>query len=88
MEILTWAQLGIHTKPCVLVNTLGYYDGLLAFLDRAVEQGFLKASNQALIQVARDAEEALAIVNHGWATEQPSSTQDSIRDSSMDRLVT
>lgn len=62
MEILTWAQLGIHTKPCVIVNTLGYYDGLLAFMNQAVTQGFLRDSNRALIQVARDGEEALAVI--------------------------
>ena len=42
-EILTWAQLGIHGKPCVLVNTDGYYDHLLTFLEGTVAQGFLSA---------------------------------------------
>ncbi len=55
MEILTWAQLKIHAKPCVLINTKGYWDGLLAFLDTAVEAGFLKAGNRELVRVARDA---------------------------------
>ena len=49
-EILTWAQLGIHAKPCVLINTAGYYDHLLSFLQVAIDQGFLKPSNHALIQ--------------------------------------
>ncbi len=47
-EILTWAQLGIHTKPCLLVNTTGYYDQLLSFLGIAIDQGFLKEKNRAL----------------------------------------
>ena len=38
-EVLTWAQLGIHTKPCLLVNTSGYYDRLLSFLGVAIDQG-------------------------------------------------
>src|SRR5271170_3216319 len=38
IEIVTWAQLRIHSKPCVLVNVGGYYDGLLAFLNTAEEQ--------------------------------------------------
>lgn len=59
LEILTWAQLGMHAKPCVLVNMLGFYDGLLGFLDHAVEEGFLQAPNRALIRVAGDVEEAL-----------------------------
>src|SRR5271168_4272970 len=46
-EILTWAQLEIHTKPCLLVNTTGYYDHLLSFLGVAIDQGFLKAKNRA-----------------------------------------
>ncbi len=58
MEIVTWKQLRLHSKPCVLINTAGYWDGLLAFLDTAVEAGFLKAENRGLIEVARDANEA------------------------------
>src|SRR6476619_4387418 len=43
MEIVTWKQLRLHAKPCILINTANYWDGLLAFLERAVEAGFLKA---------------------------------------------
>ena len=67
IEILTWAQLRIHAKPCVLVNVLGYYDGLLEFLRTAVERGFLKRENFELIQVAGDAEEALDVVEQMWS---------------------
>ena len=66
-EILTWAQLGIHAKPCVLINTAGYFDLLLSFLRMAVEEGFLKAENQALIYVAADAAEALKYIPDGLA---------------------
>ena len=62
MEALTWLQLGIHAKPCILVNLLGYYDGLLAFLDRAVLEGFLKSENRARILVARDTRHAIQIL--------------------------
>jgi uncharacterized protein (TIGR00730 family) len=62
MEIVTWAQLKMHAKPCVLINTLGYFDGLLNFLDAAVTTGFLKEENRALLQVAADAEEAVRLV--------------------------
>ena len=67
-EILTWAQLGIHTKPCVLVNTAGYYDHLLSFLRVAIDEGFLKAKNNALIHVVADAAEALACIQKRWET--------------------
>ena len=62
MEVLTWAQLGIHSKPCVLVNTLGYYDGLLGFLETAVAAGFLKLENYKRLQVTGDASGALALL--------------------------
>ena len=62
MEALTWAQLGIHSKPCVLINTLGYYDGLLRFLETAVATGFLKQTNYQRLQVAGNASEALALL--------------------------
>lgn len=67
-EILTWAQLGIHTKPCLLVNTTGYYDQLLSFLGIAIDQGFLKAENRAYIRVAGDAAEALQCMQRLWKT--------------------
>ena len=65
-EVLTWFQLGIHSKPCMLVNTCGYFDGLLQFLDIAVEQGFLKPENRALVHQARDPGEALPMLSRLW----------------------
>lgn len=49
LEIVTWLQLGIHAKPCGLLNVGGYYDKLLGFLDHAVGEGFLQPENRALI---------------------------------------
>lgn len=48
-EVLTWSQLGLHLKPCGIINVLDYYTPLLAMLDHAVEQGFLKPQNRALV---------------------------------------
>lgn len=62
MEILTWKQLRLHAKPCVLINTAGYWDGLLAFLDRAVEAGFLRFENRRLLEVKATAEEAVSFI--------------------------
>jgi uncharacterized protein (TIGR00730 family) len=67
-EVLTWAQLGIHTKPCLLVNTDGYYDHLLSFLGVAINQGFLKAANRAYIHVVGSAAEALQSMQQLWET--------------------
>jgi uncharacterized protein (TIGR00730 family) len=61
MEAVTWAQIGLHSKPCILVNTLGYWEGLLAFLDSAVAAGFVRAQDRALLRVACDAQQALAL---------------------------
>ena len=58
-EIVTWAQLNIHAKPCILINTDGYYDSLLRFLDHAVTEDFVRPANLKLVHVARDAAEAL-----------------------------
>jgi len=53
-EVLSWAQLGIHNKPCGLLNVSGYYDPLIEFLDRAVSQDFVKAKHRALLIVEHE----------------------------------
>jgi predicted Rossmann-fold nucleotide-binding protein len=59
-EALTWAQLGIHHKPCGLWNVAGYYDRLLTFLEHAVAEGFLKAKDRARLLVEQNLTELLA----------------------------
>lgn len=49
IEILTWAQLQYHDKPCGLINVRGYFDGLIAYLDHAVAEGFLRPENRRLL---------------------------------------
>lgn len=61
LEIVTWSQLRMHSKPCILINTLGYWEPFLKFLDSTVEAGFLKAENRALLLVAADASEAVEL---------------------------
>jgi uncharacterized protein (TIGR00730 family) len=65
-EIVTWAQLNIHSKPCVLINTDGYYDFLLRFLDHAVRDGFVRPANLRLMQAAKDNAEALQLIESQW----------------------
>ncbi len=62
MEAVTWAQLGMHAKPCILINTAGYWNGLLAFLDSTVAAGFLKPENRQLLLVAGSAIDAIEMV--------------------------
>lgn len=50
-EVLTWAQLGEHDKPCGLLNVAGYYDPLLVVFDRMVERGFLGENHRDLVLV-------------------------------------
>jgi uncharacterized protein (TIGR00730 family) len=52
-EVVTWSQLGLHAKPCGLLNTVEYYSLLLRMFDHAVEERFLKPENRALV-LARD----------------------------------
>jgi uncharacterized protein (TIGR00730 family) len=61
LEAVTWAQLRIHAKPVILINTAGYWDPFLKFLDSMVEAGFLKAKNRELMRVAVNAEEAVRL---------------------------
>jgi uncharacterized protein (TIGR00730 family) len=53
-EMWTWRQLGLHNKPFGLLNLNGYYDSLLAFLDRSVTEGFLRRETRELLIVAED----------------------------------
>ena len=53
-EIVTWAQLGIHSRPCGLLDVKGYYQPLVAFLDHAVDEGFISPLHRQLILVETD----------------------------------
>jgi uncharacterized protein (TIGR00730 family) len=58
-EAWTWSQLGIHPKPCGLLNVAGYYDPLLAFLDRMTDERFLASGHRALAVVDEEIERLL-----------------------------
>lgn len=55
-EIVTWAQLGIHQKPCALLNVNGFYDHLIAQIDFSVAQNFISAEHRRLVIVESDIE--------------------------------
>jgi uncharacterized protein (TIGR00730 family) len=70
-EILTWAQLGLHAKPIGLLNTAGYFDPLLAWLDRAVLDGFLQPAHRQLLLESAEPNELLEqLQNHRPSPEQ------------------
>ena len=54
LEIVTWAQLGLHAKPCGILNVAGYYDTLDSFLDHAVREGFIAQAHHDLILIESD----------------------------------
>ncbi len=58
-EIWTWAQLGIHDKPCGLLNAGGYFDSLITFLDHAVAEQFVKKAHGSMLIVESDPETLL-----------------------------
>lgn len=59
-EVFTWAQLRFHDKPIGILNTDGYYDGLLDFVMHSVQQGFLRAEQAKLLMAAPDPQTLLA----------------------------
>ncbi|KAL4278535.1 hypothetical protein GQ457_03G037700 [Hibiscus cannabinus] len=59
LEVVTWAQLGIHDKPVGLINVDGYYNYLLTFLDKAVDDGFIKPTQRNIIVSAPTAREVV-----------------------------
>ena len=60
LETLTWRQLGLVKVPVIILNTLGYYDSLLAMLSHAIDEGFMKPSHSQLWTVATTPAEAIA----------------------------
>lgn len=50
-EILTWGQLGLHQKPVAILNVGGYFDDLIRLIEKMVQEGFLRASNQEMLLV-------------------------------------
>lgn len=68
-EALTWAQLSLHVKPCGLLNTKGYFDHLIRFVDHAVQEAFIHPTHRELMLVA----ESPAILLDNLATYEPPS---------------
>jgi len=53
-EVITWTQLGVHRKPCGLLNVGGFYDPLIAQFDRGVVEGFIKSGNRRIVVADAD----------------------------------
>jgi uncharacterized protein (TIGR00730 family) len=70
-EVLSWAQLRIHEKPCGLLNVAGYYSRLIDFLDYAVRQDFLRPKHRALLMIESEAEKLLDGFEQAFAVSAP-----------------
>ena len=64
LETLTWRQLGLVKVPVIILNTLGYYDPLLAMLSHSIDEGFMKPSHGQLWQVAATPAEAISLLDN------------------------
>jgi uncharacterized protein (TIGR00730 family) len=62
-EVVTWLQLGMHRKPCGILNVAGYYDGLLALTAHAVGEGFLALAYKEMVIVRDNVEQLLSQLN-------------------------
>ena len=62
-EILTWAQLGIHSHPVAVLDIDGFWDPIIGFLDGAVAAGFMRPANRALLRVATSVDEILDVLS-------------------------
>jgi uncharacterized protein (TIGR00730 family) len=61
-EVLTWGQLGLHRKPCGLLNIHGYFDRLLSFVDHSVDEGFVRRENRPMILASASPNEMLDVM--------------------------
>ena len=61
-EVITWAQLGIHHKPILLLNVSGYFDPLLSFIHHALVEGFIREIDPALIRSTDDVHQIIPLL--------------------------
>lgn len=76
-EVVTWAQLGLHHKPCGMLNVAGFFDAMLTMFDHARDEGFIRAEHRAMLCVAAEADALLdamgsyrAPISEKWLNKQ------------------
>lgn len=67
-EVITWSQLGIHAKPCGLLNVAGYFDPLIELMDHAMTEGFVRTDHRTMVLLERDIDR---LIDHMAAYESP-----------------
>jgi len=63
-EVLTWGQLGLHRKPCGLLNVGGFFDGLLSFIDHSIDEGFVRREHRPMVLVSESPDALLDRFGH------------------------
>ena len=63
-EIVTWAQLGIHQKPCALLNVNGFYDNLIALIDFSTKENFIREEHRQIVLIESDVEKLYALMKN------------------------
>ena len=84
-EVLAGAQLEQHSKPCGLLNVSGYYDSLLAFMDRALAEELISSSDKNNVIVADNAEMLIERLSDADATRKVPALRDARREEHADR---
>lgn len=76
MEVITWKQLGIYSKPIIILNTNGYYDPLIAMLHKAMDEHFMRPEHAGIWETANTPFEALRMIctSKPWNTEKAINT--------------
>lgn len=70
-ELLTWGQMGLHTKPIAILNVGGFYDDLVIFLDGLVDKGFLRSIHRAMLLITEDLDELFHTIRNFEAVSRP-----------------
>jgi len=67
LEVITWKKLGIFTNPIIIVNTEGYYNDLIAMLDRTIDEHFMRNEHRRMWEVVETPEEVLPAIQNSVA---------------------
>ena len=70
-EVWTWEYLGVHRKPCALLNVAGFYDHLLAWVTHAESQGLVKPVQRAMLRVADSVSDLFTVLHQPMAPHHP-----------------
>jgi uncharacterized protein (TIGR00730 family) len=71
IEVITWTQLGLSSKPVILVNVDGYWNPFLALIRHSIDKGFTKPEHEAILRIVTTPEEAIPLVGEAPRASSP-----------------